>query len=107
MKGENKEINIRRSEEFTLAGRENTMPSPSQPSPKMFVFLSPRDFSILYFLSFCSLSKGAAPEGYLAFGVRVHTENETKQGKLGSDSSLLILLHNGDEQYLHNNILGC
>lgn len=30
-----------------------------------------------------------------------------KQGKPGSNSSLPIVLHNGDEQYLHNNILGC
>lgn len=41
MKAENKEINIGRSEEFTLAGQENTVPSPLQHSPKMPVLLSP------------------------------------------------------------------
>lgn len=41
MKGENKEINIGRSEEFTLAGQENTVPSPLQHTPKMPVLLSP------------------------------------------------------------------
>lgn len=30
-----------------------------------------------------------------------------KPGKLGSESSLLILLHNGGEQYLHNDTLRC
>lgn len=29
-----------------------------------------------------------------------------KQGKPGSNSSLPIVLHNGHEQYLRNNILG-
>lgn len=41
MKGENKEINIMRSEEFTLAGQENTVPSPLQHSPKIPMLLSP------------------------------------------------------------------
>lgn len=42
MKGDNKERNIGRSEEFTLVGQENTIPSPLQHSPQMPVLLSPR-----------------------------------------------------------------
>lgn len=41
MKGGNKEINIERSEEFSLAGQENTVPPPLQHSPQMPALLSP------------------------------------------------------------------
>lgn len=67
--------------------------------PLMGFFASP--------LSFPSASKLHPLKVLLASGTWVHTGNEMKQGKPGSNRSRLILLHNGDEQYLHNNILGC
>lgn len=62
MKGENKEINIGRSEEFSLAGHENTTPFCLKHSPETPVLLSPPFFTCL------SVTQTASAEDYLASG---------------------------------------
>lgn len=71
------------------------------------MILSPHGIFGSSLLSFPSVSKLHPLKAVLASGAWVHPGNEMKQDKLGSNRSRLILLHNGDEQYLHNNILGC
>lgn len=71
------------------------------------MILSPQGIFGSSLLSFPSVSKLHPLKAVLASGAWVHPGNEMKQDKLGSNRSRLILLHNGDEQYLHNNILGC
>lgn len=107
MKEGNKNMNAGRSEEFALAGQGNTAPSSLQFSPEGHVSFPSWTSLVLLWLSFPSVSKLHPLKVFLASGTRVHTGNEMKHGKLGSNRSCLILLHNGDEQYLHNNILGC
>lgn len=100
-------MNAGRSEEFPLAGQGNRAPSPLQLSPEAHVSFLTWTSLVLLWLSFPSVSKLHPLKVFLPSGTRVHTGNEMKQGKPGSNRSRLILLHNGDEQYLHNNILGC
>lgn len=69
MKGDNKEINVGRSEEFTLVGQENSVPSPLQHSLQMPVLLSPCGCFPFCCSPVFSASKAASPEGYLASAI--------------------------------------